>query len=304
MKAMGFSAFGPAEVLQLMELETPHAGKGEVRIRTKTAGVLPFDCKLRSGWTPSGIELKFPVVPGNEFAGIIDQVGEGVDGFAVGDEVMGFSLLNSYAEYLVVSANQIVPKPGNMPWETAGGFSGNGQGAHMALKELGIKKGDTVLIHAAAGGLGTFSIQLAKAWGATTVIGTASQSNHDYLRSLGAVPVSYGEGLAERLRLVAPEGVDAVLDAAGPEALLASIELVKDKSRIRTMVSFEMADQLGIPQISGTRSSERLAELVDLYNKGMVDIHIRRKFPLHQAADAHREVERGHGRGKVILTIE
>ncbi len=300
---MAFSTFGPPDVLRLTELEEPNAGPGEVRVRIKAAGVLPFDCKLRNGWTPHGLNLNFPVVPGNEFAGIIDQVGEGVNGFSVGHEVLGFTVLNCYAQYLVVRADQIVFKPKNMPWEVAGGFSGNGQGAHMAMKELGVGKGDTVLIHAAAGGLGTFAIQLSKAWGATTVIGTASKGNHDYLRSLGAIPVSYGEGLVDRVRAIAPDGVDAALDAAGPEALQASLELVKDKDRIRTMVSFELANKLGIRPISGTRSSARLNELVDLYTRGKLHIHIRKVFPLHQAADAHREVESGHGRGKVVLTV-
>jgi NADPH:quinone reductase-like Zn-dependent oxidoreductase len=303
MRAVAFSSFGPPEVLQLTELEEPKAGPGEIRIRVKAAGVLPFDCRVRGGWTPPGQTLKFPVVPGNEFAGIIDQVGEGVNGFSVGNEVLGFTLLKCYAEYLVVSADQIVIKPKNMPWEVAGGYSGNGQGAHMALKALGVGKGDTVLIHAAAGGLGTFAIQLALAWGAKTVIGTARKDNHDYLRSLGAIPVSYGDGLVDRVRAVAPDGVNAVLDAAGPEALRASIELVKDKDRIRTMVSFDLANELGIRPLSGTRSSARLAELVDLYTQGKLHIHIRKVFSLHQAADAHQEVENGHGRGKVVLTF-
>jgi NADPH:quinone reductase-like Zn-dependent oxidoreductase len=242
-------------------------------------------------------------VPGNEFAGIIDQVGEDVTNFSIGHEVLGFTILNCYAEYLVVPAAQIVIKPKTMPWEVAGGFSGNGQGAHMALKELGIGKGDTILIHAAAGGLGTFAIQLAKAWGASTIIGTASKGNHDYLRSLGTIPVDYAEGLMDQIRAIAPGGVDAALDAAGPEALQASVELVKNKDRIRTMVSFELADKLGIPLLSGTRSSARLSDLTHLYTSGKLRIHIRKTFPLHHAADAHREVESGHGRGKVVLKV-
>ncbi len=304
MKAAAFSAFGPPEVLRLTELEVPQAGLGEVRVRVKTAGVLPFDCRVRGGWTPPGLTLRFPEIPGNEFAGTIDQLGEGVEGFSVGDEVLGFTTLKCYAEYMTVSADQVVLKPEDMPWEVAGGFSGNGQGAHLALKALGVGEGDTVLIHGAAGGLGTFAVQLAKAWGAKTVIGTASESNHEYLRSLGAIPVCYGAGLADRVRAIAPAGVDAALDAAGPEALRASVELVKDKSRIRTMVSFELAAELGIPPVSGTRTAGRLAELVRLYAQGQLRIHIRRAYPLRQAADAHREVESGHGRGKVVLKID
>lgn len=303
MKAMAITSFGPPEVLKLTEMKQPQAGPGTVRVRVKAAGVLPFDCGLREGTIGYAHQQRFPMIPGNEFAGVIDQVGEGVNQFVVGMEVLGFSLLHSYAEYIVVDADQIVIKPERMPWEVAGGFSGNGQGAHMALKSVGIKEGDTVLIHAAAGGFGTFACQLAKAWGAAAVIGTASESNHEYLRSIGVIPVAYGAGLVERVRRIAPQGIDAAVDAAGPEALRASAQLVNNKERIRTMVSDEAAVELGIPVLSGTRTAARLQELVDLYMEGFIRIHIREVFPLHEAQEAHRLVETGHGRGKVILLV-
>ncbi|WP_301171339.1 NADP-dependent oxidoreductase [Brevibacillus nitrificans] len=304
MKAVAFSEFGSVDVLELIELEDPMVRPGEVRVKVKAAGVLPFDCKVRSGWNPPMQAVQFPQVLGNEFAGIVDQVGKGVTKFDVGDEVLGFTLMKSYAEYVLATPEQIVRKPKNMPWEIAGGFSGNGQGAHMALQALKVKEGDTVLIHAAAGGLGTFAVQLAKEWGAKTVIGTASEQNHAYLCELGAIPVQYGAGLVDRVREIAPEGVDAALDASGPEALLASVGLVKDKERIRTMVAVELAQKLQIPPISGTRSGERLAELVDLYAKGKLNIHIRKAYRLDEAASAHATVESGHGRGKVVLIID
>lgn len=303
MKAMAITSFGSPEVLKLTEMKQPQAGPGTVRVRVKAAGVLPFDCGLREGTIGYAHQQRFPMIPGNEFAGVIDQVGEGVNQFAVGMEVLGFSLLHSYAEYIVVDANQIVIKPEGMPWEVAGGFSGNGQGAHMALKSVGIKEGDTVLIHAAAGGFGTFACQLAKAWGAAAVIGTASESNHEYLRSIGVIPVAYGAGLVERVRRIAPQGIDAAVDAAGHEALRASAQLVHNKERIRTMVSDETAVELGIPLLSGTRTAARLQELVDLYMEGFIRIHIREVYPLHEAPEAHRLVETGHGRGKVILLV-
>ncbi|SFQ42415.1 NADP-dependent oxidoreductase [Salibacterium halotolerans] len=304
MRAAAFSSYGSPSVFRMMEFEDPQASSGEVRIRIKAAGVLPFDRRVRKGWTPPGLSIDFPVIPGNEFAGIIDQVGEGVNGFSVGDHVLGFTVLKSYAEYLVVNPDRIVIKPANMPWDVAGGFSGNGQGAHMALEAIGVGNGDTVLIHAAAGGLGTFASQLAQVWGASAVIGTASKGNHDYLRSLGVIPVTYGNGLVERIRELAPEGVDAALDAAGPDALRASMELVKNKERIRTMVSSDLAQELGIPSSFGTRSVARISELTDLYAQGKLHIHIRKEFPLNQAADAHRKIENGHGRGKVVLTVD
>ncbi len=290
-------------MLELMEVTEPQVRPGTVRVNVRAAGVQPYDIGIRQGWAPPSVDMSFPVIPGNEFSGVIDQVGDDVTGFEVGTEVLGYSLLRSYAEFLVVPADQIVVKPAMMPWEIAGGFSGNGQGAHMALSAMTVNPGDTVLIHGAAGGLGTFSVQLARAWGAETVIGTASEANHDYLRSIGAIPVTYGPDLAKRIRAVAPKGVDAALDAAGPEALYASAELVSDRNRIRTMVSDEAAEELGIPALGPGRSAARLAELVDLYTQGKFKLHIRQAYPLAEAADAHRNVESGHGRGKVVLKV-
>ncbi|MCC2327038.1 NADP-dependent oxidoreductase [Bacillus wiedmannii] len=195
-----------------------------------------------------------------------------------------------------------VQYPQSMPWEEAGAITASGQTAHTALQELRVDKGDTILIHAAAGGVGTFAVQLAQAWGAT-VIGTASERNHDYLRSLGAIPVTYGDGLIDRVRALAPDGVDVVLDAAGDDALRASLGLVENKERIGTIVAFDLGEELGVRPIRSQRSVDRLAQLVELYSKGKLHIHIRKSFPLHQAADAHREIESGHGRGKVVLTI-
>ncbi|MBD1380642.1 NADP-dependent oxidoreductase [Metabacillus arenae] len=304
MRAAAFSVFGPPDVLQAIEFDDPQAGAGQVRVRVKAAGIQPFDCAVRkSGWTPPGLEVRFPQILGNEFAGIVDQVGDEVTDFSVGSEVLGWAMMACYAEYVVVSVDQIIHKPQSMPWEEAGAITASGQTAHTALKEIGAGKGDTVLIHAAAGGVGTIAVQLAHAWGAT-VIGTASDSNHDYLCSLGAIPVTYGDGLVGRVRSLAPNGVDASLDAAGDDALLPSVELVENKDRIGTIVAFDLVEKLGVRAILSQRSVDRLAELVDFYAQGKLKIHIRKAFPLHQAADAHREIERGHGRGKVVLTID
>ncbi|MCF6525776.1 NADP-dependent oxidoreductase [Streptomyces sp. JJ36] len=304
MRAATLDSFGPPEVLRETRLEEPQAGPGEVRVRVRAAGVLPFDVRVRGGWTPPFIPREFPMVLGNEFAGTVDQAGEGVTGFAPGDAVLGYSVLGSYAEYQTVPVEQIVRKPDDMPWEVAAGFPGNGQGAHMALSTVGVREGDTVLVNAAAGGFGTFAVQLALAWGAGTVIGTAGERNHDHLRALGAVPVTYGEGLEERVRALAPDGVDAAVDAAGPEALRASVAVAKDRDRVVTMVATEEAAQLGLRDVAGARSAERLAELVELYVKGKVTIHLREVYPLARAADAHRDVGSGHGRGKVVLTLD
>ncbi|MBD0378930.1 NADP-dependent oxidoreductase [Paenibacillus sedimenti] len=304
MKAAAFSSIGGPEVLKVISYPDPQAGPGQVRIRVKTAGVQHYDCAVRSGWTPQGVSINLPQIPGNEFAGVIDQIGEGVTEFSVGNEVLGFSTLNCYAEYVVAGTDQIVRKPETMSWEEAGGLTGNGQGAYIALKAIGVGPGDTVLIHGAAGSLGAFAVQLAKEWGAKTIIGTASESNHDYLRSLGAIPTTYGEGLVDRVRSLAPGGIDAAFDTAGAEALRASVELVKDKNRICTFVAYDLIEELGLRVVRGERSAARLAELVDLHSKGKLRIHIRQTFPLDRADDAHRAIETRHGRGKIILTID
>lgn len=305
MKAAAITAFGGPEVMRLIEAPQPQAGPGQVRIRVKTAGVQHYDCAVRGGWTPAyGLTVRLPQIPGNEFAGIVDQVGEGLTEFAVGDEVLGFNLLNSYAEYVVAGADQIVRKPAAMTWEEAGGLTGNGQGAHIALQAIGIVPGDTVLINGAAGSLGAFAVQLAKEWGAKTVIGTASVRNHDYLRSLGAVPLTYEEGLAERIRAIAPDGVQAAFDTAGGEGLQAAAELVPDKKRICTFFAYDRIEELGLRVVRGERSAARLAELTDLYVQGKLRIEIREVFPLERAADAHRLIETRHGRGKIVLRID
>ncbi|GIO52405.1 NADP-dependent oxidoreductase [Paenibacillus cineris] len=305
MKAITFNRLGSPDVLQLTELPVPSAGPGTVLVRVQTAGVMPIDAKVRSGSVPYAQSHPFPIIPGNEFAGIIDEVGDGVSEFARGDEVIGFTMFGGYAEYVVVSSDQLIRKPAGMPWETAGGFTGNGQGAHMGLEAIRIQPGDTVLIHGAAGGLGTFAVQLALAWGAGRVIGTASEANHDHLQRLGAIPLGYGDGLAARVRAIAPAGVDAALHAGGGDdlALQASVDLVQDLSRIVAMVPSVRAQTLSIRQLTGTRSKERLAELVRIYNEGKVDIHIRKVLPLNQAREAHREIESGHGRGKIVLSV-
>ncbi|TDF94753.1 NADP-dependent oxidoreductase [Paenibacillus piri] len=304
MKAAAFASIGGPEVMRVMEFPEPQAGPGQVRIRVKAAGVQHYDCSVRSGWSPAGVTISLPQIPGNEFAGIVDQVGDGVTNVTLGSEVLGFTTLSCYAEYVTVSANQIVSKPESMSWAEAGGLTGNGQGAYIALKAIGIGPSDTLLIHGAAGSLGAFAVQLAKEWGAATVIGTASEGNHDYVRSLGAIPVAYGEGLVELVRAIAPQGVDAAFDTAGADAVRASVELVKDRSRICTFAAHELIGELGLCVVRGERTAARLAELVELHTMGKLRIQIRQTFPLDQVEAAHREIETRHGRGKIVLTFD
>jgi NADPH:quinone reductase-like Zn-dependent oxidoreductase len=303
MRAAAFAEPGGPEVLKVMELPAPQAGPGQVRVRVRAAGVQPFDAAVRAGWLPPYLgEVAFPRVPGNEFAGVVDQVGEDVTGVAVGAEVLGFTALFSYAEYVVVPAANVTAKPASVPWEVAGGLTAGVQTAELAIDGVGLAEGETLLVHGAAGSVGTAAVQIARRRGAT-VIGTAREANHDYLRDLGAIPVVYGEGLADRVRALAPGGVDAALDGAGGHALEVSMELVSDRSRIVTLVEHGRAAELGVRLVQGDRSAERLGRYAALYAEGAFTFPVRRTYRLEEAADAHREIETGHGQGKIVITI-
>ncbi|GAA3542814.1 NADP-dependent oxidoreductase [Nonomuraea rosea] len=303
MRAAAFAEPGGPDVLKVMELPAPQAGPGEVRVRVRAAGVQPFDAAVRAGWLPPYMgEIGYPRIPGNEFAGVVDQVGAGVTGVAAGDEVLGFSRLFAYAEYIVVAAADVAAKPAGVPWEVAGGLTAGVQTAELAIDGIGVADGETLLVHAAAGSVGTAAVQIARRRGAT-VIGTAREANHDYLRALGAIPVAYGDGLADRVRALAPGGVAAALDGAGGHALEVSIELVKDRGRIVTLVEHAKAADLGVRLVQGERTAERLGRYAALYAEGQFAFPVRRAYALAQAAEAHREIETGHGQGKIVLSI-
>ena len=297
-----FDRYGPPEVLRVAELPDPQAGPGEIRVRVKAAGVQPFDVGVRNGAMREFIPVTFPQTIGQEYAGVVDQVGEGVTGIAVGDAVLGSTMLAGHAQHVVVPAENAVSKPDELDFPTAAALVAASQTASGALRELGVGKGDTLLVHAAAGSVGTVAVQLARLWGAS-VIGTASPGNHDYLRELGAIPVAYGEGLVERVREVAVDGVDVALDAVGGEAIPASVELVEDRDRIGTIVDDRLAQQHGVRVVRAGRSPDRLAEMVALAAAGKLIMPIRR-YPFADVVEAHRAVESGHGRGKVVLIVE
>lgn len=301
-RAIVFDAYGGPEVLRVVDIDPPQPDRGQVRVRVRAAGVQPFDCLFRSGTAAQWMPATFPQRLGNEFAGVIDALGDDVTRFSIGDEVLGWTTPSAYAEHLVTGVDDIVPKPAAMPWSEAGVLSASGQTAATALRQLAVARGDTVLIHAAAGGVGTFAVQIARARGATA-IGTASEPNHAYLRALGAIPVAYGDGLAERVRAEAPAGVDVALDAAGSEeALRSSLELVDDRGRIGTVAFSPAGRELGVRHITTERSASQLAELLDLYTADELRIVIQQAYPLEHASQAHRAVETRHVRGKVVLT--
>ncbi|WP_369409075.1 NADP-dependent oxidoreductase [Herbidospora yilanensis] len=292
MRAAGVAEFGAADRLRIVAVPRPEPGPGEVLVRVRAAGVQPADVAVRSGWLPPGAPpAEFPVVPGNEFAGVVEGTGE---------EVAGFRVMRCYAEYVVVPETQIVPKPEGVGWAEAGALSASGQTAHTALERLDVRKGETLLVHGAAGGVGTMITQLAVRRG-VRVVGTASAANQDHLRGLGAVPVVYGDGEPDRLREAGP--FDAVLDAAGRGNLRTDVELVADRSRIGSIVDWELARELGCLWIGSDRNQARLAELLDLVAHGELRVTVRAAYPLEEAWKAHADVESGHGRGKVVLIV-
>ncbi|MFI6604489.1 NADP-dependent oxidoreductase [Nonomuraea sp. NPDC050536] len=294
-----FTEYGAPEVLHVVDVDDPWPVDTQIRVRVRAAGVQPFDAGYRSGAFAQYKQATFPAQLGNEVAGVVDAVGAAVTGFAVGDEVIAFVDAIGYADTVVVAATNAVQKPALMPWPEAGVLSASGQTADTALDALEVTAGDRLLIHAAAGGVGSFATQLAVARGAT-VIGTASERNHAYLTDLGAQPVTYGPGLADRVKELVPDGITAALDCVGGEANDVSVRLLGTPDRAVTLVDWQAEQRLGVRRVGTDRSAARLAGLVSLYEKGLV-VPIWKRFTLDEAPSAHREIETGHVRGKIVL---
>ncbi|HEY3759676.1 MAG TPA: NADP-dependent oxidoreductase [Solirubrobacteraceae bacterium] len=304
------TAFGGPEVLSLVDEPLDGPGGGEVRLAIRAAGINPIDWKRYSA--SAGASGELPMRLGFEAAGVVTEVGGEAVGpagpIAVGDEVIAFRVDGAYADELVVPAETVVPKPSAMSWDQAGGLMLAGATAIHALTASGVGAGDTVLVHAAAGGVGLMVVQIARARGAR-VIGTASPRNHDYLRELGVEPTIYGEGLADRVRALAPDGVDVAIDCIGSdEALDVSLELVADRDRIASIAAFARGAQAGIKLLGGgpgadsgteIREAARL-QLTELVEQGKLAVKVR-AFALDDVAAAHREGQAGHVTGKLVL---
>ncbi len=301
MKAILFDRFGGTEVLHEADIEVPQPGPGQIRVRVKAAGLNALDGKIRSGALEAKFPTPLPSVPGGELAGVVDALGEGVQDVQVGDEVLGWSDTGSYAEYAL--ATTVAPKPAGLDWQHAAALPVAGATAERVLNLLGVVAGETVLMHGAAGAVGTLAVQLATARGAR-VIATAGPANQDYLASLGATATLYGEGLVERVRALAPDGVDAVFDVAGKGALEDSITLRGGTERIVTIADFS-AYQLGITFSSSPRerSAVGLAALAQDAATGKVVTTVT-AYPLAEAATAQQVSDAGHVRGKLVLTLD
>ncbi|WP_406643178.1 NADP-dependent oxidoreductase [Amycolatopsis sp. WGS_07] len=308
MKAMALQHYGGADDLQLTERPTPAVAPGEFLVRVKAAGVNPADWKVSAGSLDGVMEARFPLIPGWEVAGVIETRGFDATEFEVGDEVVGYinkdwAQNGGYAELVSAPARTLARKPASWDWAHAACLPLPGLTAYQAVKRINIGEGDTVLVHGAAGGVGSLGVQIAVARGAR-VIGTASKRNHDFLRGLGATPVAYGEGLAERVRQLAPGGIDAALDCYGSDAVAVSQKVLKDPARVVSVADLTVTDQGG--QLVWARpNADDLAELVDLAESGKLSVTVNRSFPLEQAADAWRALqEEGRTRGRIVLDID
>ncbi|WP_316781181.1 quinone oxidoreductase family protein [Streptomyces sasae] len=305
-------AYGGPEVLSVIEEAVPDPGPGQVRIAVRAAGVNPFDHKMYSGvfgTDPANLPMRL----GAEAAGVVTAVGARANGpagpIAVGDEVIAYRAPGAYAAELVVPASSVVPKPAVLSWEQAGGLMVTGVTAVHALEAIGLRNGESVLIHGAAGGVGLTAVQMAVARGAT-VLATASPAKHDLLRDLGAIPVAYGPGLAGRVRAAAPDGVDAAADLVGTdEAVDVSSELVADRARIATIAAFQRGARAGIKLLGGgpgadpgtdIRAAARL-QLTEAAGTGRLRVLVAGSFPLREAAAAHHQIMTGHTTGKIVL---
>ncbi|MFE4050997.1 NADP-dependent oxidoreductase [Streptomyces sp. YIM B13518] len=307
MKAISYARYGGPEVLGLGEVDDPRVGPDSVLVKVRAAAVNPVDWKCREGHLDPVLQPVFPVVPGWDVSGVVVRPGPAVPEFAVGDEVIGYvrqDVLShgTFAEYVAAPVRALARKPRALSFEEAAGLPLAGLTAYQVLhRVLEVKRGETVLVHAAAGGVGSIAVQLAAHLGAR-VIGTASERNHDFVRGLGGEPVSYGEGLAERVRGLAPEGVDAVFDTVGGDALRASANLLAPEGRLASITDPEVVDYGGRYWFVRPDPQD-LQHLSDLADQGTVTVHVSETLPLERAADAHRLSQEGRTRGKIVVTV-
>ncbi len=300
MRAVQFSEFGGPEVLEVVEVPDPLPGPGQVRIAVRAAGVNPIDWKVRSGMMGGDL----PQLTGREVAGVVDRLGEGVSDVAVGDAVFGFAAGGGGAAELAVSEDY-APIPPSLDFAGAAALPVAVETAVRTLDALGVGDGTTVVVNGAAGAVGSAAVQIAVDRGAT-VIGTASPGNHDYLRSLGAEPTTYGDGLVERVRDLARNGVDAALDAAGGGALPALVELAGGPEHVVTIADYQGAEQTGATFSGGMgtgRAVHALREIAEPIEDGRFSLPVAQTFGLEQIAEAHRVSEERHVRGKLVLLV-
>ncbi len=302
-RAVRFDAYGGIGVLKVVDVERPVPGPGEALVRVKAAAINPGEAKIRQGLMAEQFPATFPSGQGSDLAGIVEELGPGMKGLAAGDEVLGFTDRRaSQAELVRTPADNIVHRPSNVSWEVAGSLFVVGSTAYAAVRAVGVREGDTVVVSGAAGGVGSLAVQLARNAGAT-VIGLASEPNHQWLTDHGVIPVTYGEGVANRIHATAGAQVDAFIDTFGEGYVDLALELGVLPDRIDTIADFDAARRYGVKtdgNAAGT-SAQVLGELAALISKGLLELPIARIYPLSAVADAYRDLASGHTRGKIVL---
>ncbi|MGW0707941.1 NADP-dependent oxidoreductase [Streptomyces sp. NPDC002643] len=303
-QAVRFDQYGERDVLYIADVPMPEPTPGEVVIEVRAAGINPFDTMIRSGVIRDLFPVTFPSAQGNDLAGVVTAIGARVDGVAVGDEVLGWTPGGAtQATHVAVPAAQLVAKPPQVSWEVAGSLHMAGATAYAALRAVAPQPGETVAVSAAAGGVGSFLVQLLTARG-VRVLGIASSANAEWLDKHGVIPVPYGDGLRERLEHAAgAHGIDAFIDLYGPEYLDLAVELGVKPDRIQTTVAMQRAAEIGARTDGRHNATAReiLVELVGLVSSGAVEPPIAATYPLHRVTDAFAELEQRHTRGKIVL---
>ncbi|MFF2844469.1 NADP-dependent oxidoreductase [Paenarthrobacter sp. NPDC057981] len=306
MKAITYSKYGNPDVLEITEQPTPKVGPGMVLVKVKTASVNPVDWKIMAGYLDPLMDIQFPAIPGWDVAGVVESVGIDAPHFQPGDEVIAYGRKDfvhggSFAEYIALPERLLARKPESLNWNESAGLPLAGLTAFQVLRRLELAAGETVLIHGGSGGVGSLGIQIAKALGAD-VIATASEKNHDFLRSLGAEPVAYGEGLAGRVRELRPDGVDVVADFVGGN-LSTTLEVLKDNGRHASIADSDVEEHGGTWMWVNPVGAD-LQELADLVDERKLQVEVAETFPLPQAADAFRLNMDGHTRGKIVVNVD
>jgi NADPH:quinone reductase-like Zn-dependent oxidoreductase len=300
MKAVRFDRYGGIEVLHVADVPIPEPSRGEALVRVKAASINPGEAKIRAGLLHAMWPATFPSGEGSDLAGVVTKVGPEVESFAVGDEVIGFTDQRaSHAEYVVVKAQNLTIKPAKVPWEVAGSLAIAGSTAYASVRAVSPKRGDTVAVSAAAGGVGSITVQLAARTG-SKVIGIASPANHDWLTARGIKPEAYGADLADRLR---GAKIDAFIDTHGGGYVKLAVELGVSRDRIDTIIDFAAAREYGAKTdgSSAALNASVLAELATLIATGDLEVPIAATFPLRDVRAAFSLLERGHIRGKIVL---
>src|ERR1700749_4989613 len=303
-RAVRYDEYGHVGVLKVVDVEDPAPGSGQLLVRVKAAGINPGEGKIREGLLHEMWPATFPSGQGSDLAGVVEAVGDGVSGFAAGDEVIGFTDNRaSQAELVVIDAENATRRPAGVPWEVAGALFVVGATAWAAVRSVNLSEGDTVVVSGAAGGVGSLAVQLARRSGAT-VIGLASEINHDWLTSHRVISVVYGERGVDRMRAAAPGGVDAFIDTHGNGYVDLALALGVAASRIDTIADFAAAAKYGVKTDGGTAAgpgAKVLAELAGLIADGHLEVAIANVYPLAQVREAYAELERRHTRGKIVL---